>query len=63
LPGFIPITLTFSEISNYWLESLFEVMKQTLLGDVNKLFVVKRFLTTPSNVLFLHLKETFLPII
>ena len=34
-----------------------------MLGDVNKLFVFKSLLTTPSNVLPLHLKQTFLPII
>ena len=32
-------------------------------GDVNKLFVFKILLTIPSNVLPLHLKQTFLPII
>ena len=32
-------------------------------GNVNKLFVFKSLLTTPSNVLSLHLKETFPPII
>ena len=32
-------------------------------GDVNKLFVFKSLLTTPSNVLPLHLKQTFPPII
>ena len=32
-------------------------------GDVNKLFVFKSFLTTPSNVLLLLLKQTFPPII
>ena len=36
---------------------------KTLLGDVNKLFVFRSLLTTPSNVLPLHLKQTFLPII
>ena len=36
---------------------------KTLLGDVNKLFVFKSLLTTPSNVLPLHLKQTFPPII
>ena len=36
---------------------------KTLLGDVNKLFVVKSLLTTPSNVLPVHLKQTFPPII
>ena len=30
-----------------------------MLGDVNKLFVFKSLLTTPSNVLPLHLKQTF----
>ena len=30
-----------------------------MLGDVNKLFVFKTMLTTPSNVLPLHLKQTF----
>jgi hypothetical protein len=34
-----------------------------LLGDVNKLFFYKSFLTTPSNVLVLHLKQNFPPII
>ena len=34
-----------------------------MLGDVNKLFVFKSLLTTPSNVLPLHLKQTFPPII
>ena len=34
-----------------------------MLGDVNKLFVLESLLTTPSNVLPLHLKQTFLPII
>ena len=36
---------------------------KTLLGDVNKLFVFKSLLTMPSNVLPLHLKQTFPPII
>ena len=36
---------------------------KTLLGIVNKLFVFKSLLTKPSNVLPLHLKQTFLPII
>ena len=34
-----------------------------MLGDVNKLFVFKSFLTMPINVLPLHLKQTFPPII
>ena len=33
------------------------------MGDVNKLFVFKSVLTTPSNILPLHLKKTFPPII
>ena len=32
---------------------------KTLLGVVNKLFVFKSLLTMPSNVLPLHLKQTF----
>ena len=36
---------------------------KTLLGFVNKLFVLKSLLIMPSNVLPLHLKQTFLPII
>ena len=36
---------------------------KTLLGIVNKLFIFKSLLTTPSNVLPLHLKQTFPPII
>ena len=34
-----------------------------MLGDVSKLFVFKSLLTTPINVLPLHHKQTFLPII
>ena len=34
-----------------------------MLGDVNKLFVFKSLLTTSSNVLPWHLKQTFPPII
>ena len=34
-----------------------------MLGDVNKLFVFKCLLTMHSNVLTLHLKQTFPPII
>ena len=36
---------------------------KTLLGVVNKLFVLISLLTTPSNCLPLHLKQTFPPII
>jgi hypothetical protein len=36
---------------------------KTLLGNVNKLFVLKKLLTTPNNALPLHLKQTFPPII
>ena len=36
---------------------------KTLLGDVNKLFVYKSLMTTHSNVLPLHLKQTFTAII
>ena len=35
---------------------------KTLLVIVNKLFVFKSLLTIPSNVLPLHLKQTFQPI-
>ena len=35
----------------------------SVLGDGNKLFVFKSLLTTPSNVLPLHLKQTFPPTI
>ena len=34
-----------------------------MLGEVNKLFAYKRLLKMPSNVLPLHLKQTFPPII
>ena len=34
-----------------------------MLGDVNNLFVFKSLLTMPSNVLVLHLKQAFPPII
>ena len=35
---------------------------KTLLGVVNKLFVFKNLLTSPSNVSSLHLKQIFPPI-
>ena len=41
----------------------FRCRGKTLLGDVNKLFVFKSLLTMPSNVLPLHLKQTFPSII
>ena len=31
-PGFDPITFTFSENSNYWLESLLEITRQNVAG-------------------------------
>ena len=48
-----------SEDSNY----LLEVIRQNiaLLGDVIKLFVLKSLLTMPSNVLPLHLEQSFPP--
>ena len=36
---------------------------KTLLGVVNKLLITKSLLTSPNNVLPLHLKQTFRPII
>ena len=36
---------------------------KTLMGDVNKFFVFKHLVKSPSNVLPLHLKQMFLPII
>ena len=36
---------------------------KTLLGIVNKLLKTKNLLTSPRNVLPLHLKQTFPPII
>jgi len=36
---------------------------KTLLGVVDKLFVFKSLLTTPSNILSSHLKQIFPPII
>ena len=41
----------------------FRCKGKTLLGIVNKLLVTKSLLTTPSNVLPLHLKQTFPPTI
>ena len=43
---------------NYWQE-----LGKKLLDDVNNFFVFKSLLTIPSNVLPLHLKQNFLPII
>ena len=38
-------------------------MRQNIVGDVNKLFVFKNLLIMPSNILPLHFKQTFPPII
>ena len=45
------------------IQNLLEVIRQNIVGDVNKFFVFKILLTTPSNVLPLHLKQIFPPII
>ena len=50
----------FSENSK---ESLLEVLRQNIDGWCQQTFCFQNFLTTPSNVLPLHLKQTFLPII
>ena len=57
-PGFNPITFTFSKNSNHWWKSLLEVIRQNIAGWCQKLLM-----TTPSNVLPSHLKQTFPPII
>ena len=49
LPGFDPITFTFSENSNYGSVGL-RYKGKTLMGDVNKHFVFKSLLTLPTNV-------------
>ena len=41
----------------------FRCKGETLMGVVNKLLKTKSLLTSPSNVLPLHLKQTFPPII
>ena len=41
----------------------FRCKGKPLLGDVNKLFVYKSLLATPSNGLPFHLKQIFLPMI
>ena len=48
--------------SNYWQESLLELIRQIIAGWCNNLLVFKKLLTTPSNVLPLHLNQTFPPI-
>ena len=50
------ITFTFSENSNYWRECLLEVIRQNIAGWYQENFENK-------NVLPLHLKHTFPPII
>jgi len=52
--------LHFSENSNHLREVY---LSKTLLGGVNKFIVLKCLLTTFSNVLPLHLKQIFPPII
>ena len=57
------VTFTFSEISNYWQESLLELIRQNIAGWCNKLFVFKTLWTMTSNIFAIHLNQTFLPII
>ena len=54
------ITFTFNKNSNYGRKVYLRRECKTLLGIVNKLFVFKSFLTTPSNVLPLHLSRPFI---
>ena len=42
-PGFDPITFTFSENSNYWRESLLEVVTQSIDGWCQQTFENKKF--------------------
>ena len=58
-----PITFTFSENSNYWHESLLEVIRQNIADGCQQTFCFQSLLTLPSNVLPLHLKQTFLSVI
>jgi len=51
-----PITFTFSENSNYWRESLLEVIRRNIAGGSQQIFCFQ-------NVLPLHFKQTFPPII
>ena len=57
------ITFTFHENSNYRRKSLLEVERQNIAGCCQHNFENNSLLTMPSNVLPLHLKQTFLPII
>ena len=62
LPGFDPISFTFIENSNCERESLLEVWRQNIAGHCQQTFENKKFVslfTTASNVLPLHLKQTF----
>ena len=65
-PGFDPITFTLSKNSNYGQYSHLRCKGKPLLGSVNKLFdkllKPKSLVTSPSNVLPLHPRQTFSPI-
>ena len=41
--GFDPITFTFSENSNYWQESLLELIRQKIAGGYQQTFENKKF--------------------
>ena len=43
LPGFDPITFTFSKNSNYWWESLFAVIRQNIVGCCQETFCFQKF--------------------
>ena len=51
------------KIQNYWRKSLLEVIRQNIAGWCQQTFCFQSLLTMPSNVLPLHLKQTFPSII
>ena len=53
------ILLTLSENSNYWWETLLEVIRQNIAGWCQQTFFSQNFVD--NNILPLHLKQTFPP--
>ena len=58
-----PITFTFSENSNYWRESVLEVIRQKIARWCQQTCCFQKFVDNAQQCFALHLKQTFPPII
>ena len=56
----IPITLTFSENSNYWQESLLEVIRQIIAGGCQQTFCSQKFVDNAQQCFAFTSQANFL---